>query len=195
VLTCSANQPYFDSTVDPNTKEPEMAKYRSLALRWKVVESDEVVGYRIYWSKGDKVTYDSPSVYVQDLDAIVIPDTLEGFVPEPGRFMFGISAVDRWANESDLTLLKEPLKISAPSAPASLWVEPVSVPPAPESVWAETIDVAVSMDIKKAPNEEYPLRANSYGTDDRGSHRLQAEAKKPSQQPPEFHDHLGLLQP
>ena len=172
-----------------------MAKYRSLSLRWKVVESDEVVGYKIYWSKGDTVTYDSPSVYVQDLNAIVIPDSLEGFVPEPGVYMLAISAVDRWANESDLTLLKKPLKISAPAAPASLWMEPVSVPPAPESVWTETIDVAVSMDKKKAPNEEYPLRSKGYGTDDSGFHRLRAEAKNPAQEPPEFHDHLGLLQP
>jgi hypothetical protein len=165
-----------------------MAKYRSHSLRWKLVESDEVAGYKIYWSKGDKVTYDSPSVYVQDLDEIVIPDALEGFEPEPGIFMFGITAIDKWSNESDLTLLKEPLKISAPAAPAALWVQPLSEPPPPESVWVEAIDVAADLEKKK----ESTARSKSYGTDDYGSHRLYTGQKQPSDQPPEFYDHLGL---
>jgi len=164
-----------------------MAKYRSHSLRWKIVESDEVVGYKIYWSKGDKVTYDSPSIYVQDLDEIVIPDALEGFVPEPGTFMFGITAMDKWANESDLTLLKEPLKFSAPVAPAALWVQPLSVPSPPESVWVEAMDVAADLEKKTET-----LRTKNYGTDDCGSHRLYTGQKKPNDQPPEFYDHLGL---
>jgi hypothetical protein len=167
---------------------PVIAKYRSQSLRWKLVDSDEVAGYKIYWAKGDKVTYDSPSVYVEDLDEIVIPDALEGFVPEPGIFMFGITAIDKWANESDLTLLKEPLKFSAPAAPANLWVQPLSLPSPPESVWVETIDVAADLE-KKTENT---LRAKKYGTDDYSSHRLYTDQKKPNDQPPEFYEHLGL---
>jgi hypothetical protein len=134
-----------------------MAKFRARTLRWKAVDSDEVVGYKIYWSKGDRVTYESKSVYVQDISEIVIPDALEGFVPEPGVFMFGITSVDQWGNESDLTHLKEPFDFSVPPAPASLWVVPISVPSAPSSLWIETDDRRVSGDRRESSAEDQIL--------------------------------------
>jgi hypothetical protein len=109
-----------------------MARFQSRTLSWKPVDSKNVVGYKIYWSKGTTVSYDSESIYVQDLTEIIIPDALKGFVPEAGIYMFGITAVDRWGNESDIKNLTEPLRFSAPLAPASVWLDSVGGPSAPD---------------------------------------------------------------
>jgi hypothetical protein len=109
-----------------------MARFQSRTLRWKPVDSKDIAGYKVYWSKGASVSYDSESIYVQDLTEIVIPDAFQGFVPEAGIYMFGISAVDKLGNESDITKISEPLRFSAPSAPASVWLDSVGGPSAPD---------------------------------------------------------------
>jgi hypothetical protein len=96
-----------------------MAKSQSPTLRWKPVDSKDVIGYKVYWSKSDTVSYDSESVCVQDLTEIIISDALKGLAHEPGIYRFGITAIDRWGNESDITKLSEPFKFSATSIPAS----------------------------------------------------------------------------
>jgi len=96
-----------------------MAKSQSPTLRWKPVDSKDVVGYKVYWSKGDAVSYDSESVCVQDLTEIIIPDAFKGLAHEPGIYRFGIAAIDRWGNESDITQLAEPLRFPVSLATAS----------------------------------------------------------------------------
>ncbi|WP_054031579.1 hypothetical protein [Desulfatitalea tepidiphila] len=128
-----------------------MSKFRSRTLYWKEVESEQVVGYKVYWSKGKSVSYESESAYVGDLTEIVIPNALENFVREQGDYMFGITAVDQWGNESDIKTLKEPIHFSAPSGPESIWVEPAAAPSPPESLWVEITDMALAIDKNSQP--------------------------------------------
>jgi hypothetical protein len=167
-----------------------MARFRARTLRWQAVDSDKMVGYKIYWSKGDKVTYDSESVYVQDLTEIVIPDALEGFVPEPGVFMFGITAIDQWGNESDMTTLKEPFHFSAPLAPGSLSVVPISEPSELHSLWVESNGRTMAAD-----RDEEPLEHLVDGPGDHegsASHPSEQVHKGPGQPTVKFYDDVGF---
>lgn len=164
-----------------------MGKLQARTLRWKAVESDQVVGYKVYWSKGEKVTYDSESVYIQDLTEIVIPDALEGFVHEPGVYMFGITTLDQWGNESDMTTLREPFHFTVPPAPESLWVAPISVPVKPDPVWSETMDLMAAADSTKGQTEEDLLISELEDIID--DSETQPGSEEENQQPPAFYDH------
>ncbi|MGD9237098.1 MAG: hypothetical protein PVF09_10500 [Desulfobacterales bacterium] len=39
-----------------------MAKIKKRRLRWSASESAQVVGYKLYWSEGGEVNYDSKCV-------------------------------------------------------------------------------------------------------------------------------------
>jgi len=159
-----------------------MARFQSRTLSWKPVGSKDVVGYKVYWSKGTTVGYDSESVYVQDLTEIVIPDFFKGLVPEAGIYIFGITAVDRWGNESDITKLSEPLRFSAPSAPASVWLDSVGGPSAPE-FFSEVIIDRVHGD-----------RENKMAEDnaDIESRLLRSSDKKTEQPSLKYYDDIGF---
>jgi len=169
-----------------------MSKFRSRTLCWKEVESDQVAGYKIYWSKGQSVSYESDAIYVKDLTEIVIPDALEDFVPEPGDYMFGITAIDKWGNESDIKTLKEPIHFSAPFKPESFWVEPISATCAPDSLWMEINDMALAIDRIKEPVEKTEMVDEFFENDDLESQHIEPEPKNPNQQPPDFYDDMGL---
>lgn len=169
-----------------------MAKYRSRTLRWKAVASDEVVGYKIYWSKGETVTYDADSVSLQRVTEITIPDDLEGFAPEPGAFMFGITAIDQWGNESDLATLKEPFYFSAPPAPGALWVQPIAVPSAPEFLRMDAIEGSVTGEGRSAPAEEEDLLDGLEDIEEASS-QIGPKAEEDLDHPPlKYYDDLGF---
>jgi hypothetical protein len=156
-----------------------MARFQSRTLSWKPVDSKNVVGYKIYWSKGTTVSYDSESIYVQDLTEIIIPDALKGFVPEAGIYMFGITAVDRWGNESDIKNLTEPLRFSAPLAPASVWLDSVGGPCAPD-FFTEVI--------KDCDRENEMAQDNA----DLESRLLRTSEKKTEQPSLKYYDDIGF---
>lgn len=169
-----------------------MARFRTRTLRWKAVESEQVAGYKIYWAKGNKVTYDSESIYIEGLTEIVIPDALEGFEPEAGAFTFGITAIDKLGNESDLTTLKEPLKFSAPAPPESLWLEPLDAPPAPDALWVDPMDRRVAGDRRKESGDEEMLINDLAGNDSSAPYR--AGSAHEDRNPPsvKFYDDVGF---
>ena len=98
-----------------------MAMIRKCKLSWAASEAEHVVGYRLYWSKGTSVGYDSECIEVGKVTEIGIPD---GITPGDGPMMFGITALDREGNESDMTTIAEPFLIQVPEAPRSLSLEP-----------------------------------------------------------------------
>jgi hypothetical protein len=185
---------------DPHRHQPEadiigleqtgggiiMARFRARTLRWKAVESNGVVGYKIYWAKGGEVTYASESVYVKDLTAIEIPDALEGFVAEPGVFMFGITTIDQWGNESDMTTMREPFHFSVPPAPESLWVAPLSVPNALDPMWLDNINSMVAEESNHRQTEEELLisQLDDIFDDD----ETEPEPKNQEHKPSEFYE-------
>jgi hypothetical protein len=159
-----------------------MARFQSRTLSWKPVDSKDVVGYNVYWAKGATVSYDSESIYVQDLTEIIIPEALKGFVPEAGIYMFGITAVDRWGNESDIKKLIEPLRFSAPLAPASVWLDSVGSP-CPPDFFSEVIIDRVAGDRK---NEMAQDNA------DLESRLLRTSEKKTEQPSLKYYDDIGF---
>lgn len=98
-----------------------MAMIRKCKLSWAASDADHVVGYRLYWAKGTSVGYDSDCIEVGTVTEIGIPD---GITPGDGPVMFGITAIDRQGNESDMTTIAEPFLFKVPEAPHSLSLEP-----------------------------------------------------------------------
>lgn len=97
-----------------------MAKIRKCKLSWQASVSDNVIGYKLYWSKGTEVSYDSKFLKLGNVTEIVLPDdvTLSG-----GPVMFGVTALDRDGNESDMVTMAEPYQLHVPEAPAGLSIK------------------------------------------------------------------------
>jgi len=94
-----------------------MAKIRKLKLSWNASDSDTVTGYRLYWSEGSDIGYDSEFIDVGNATEIDLPDAVA--LPD-GPILFGVTAIGKDGNESDMTTLAEPFQLHIPQAPASL---------------------------------------------------------------------------
>lgn len=91
-----------------------MAKIRNCKLSWAHPNSDQVAGYRLYWSKENRVTYDSSSKMIGKVNEIYLPEIIED-VPKYGESVFlGITAVDKRGQESDITMFAEPYQPMEP---------------------------------------------------------------------------------
>lgn len=97
-----------------------MAKIRKCKLSWQASASENVIGYKLYWSKGTEVSYDSKFLKLGNVTEIALPDdvTLSG-----GPVMFGVTAIDRDGNESDMITIAEPYQLHVPEAPADLSIK------------------------------------------------------------------------
>ena len=98
-----------------------MAKIRKCRLSWKASASEQVVGYKLYWSRGSAVDYDSRCIKIGNVTEIVLPDDIT-LSDDP--VMFGVTAVDRDGNESDMITDEKPYRLSIPEAPAGLSIRP-----------------------------------------------------------------------
>ena len=97
-----------------------MAKIRRCKLGWKPSDSDHVIGYRLYWSKGDKVSYDSNFFELGDVCEVYLPDVLKLDARYSARVILAVTAVDINGNESDMVTLPNPYRTIAPSPPGDL---------------------------------------------------------------------------
>lgn len=102
-----------------------MAKIKKRKLHWKASDSPQVVGYKIYWSDGGKVDYESPSAALGNVTQVMIPDDIAGFVPAKGPIEFGITAVDELGNESDMVTFAAAYQFNVPQAPQDVGMEAV----------------------------------------------------------------------
>lgn len=102
-----------------------MAKIKKRKLHWKASDSPQVVGYKIYWSDGGKVDYESPSATLENVTEVLIPDGIAGFVPGQGPIEFGITAMDELGNESDMVAFAAAYQFNVPQAPQDLGMEVV----------------------------------------------------------------------
>ena len=102
-----------------------MARIRKCRLNWKPSKSEQVVGYRLYWSKGESVTYDSNFLEVGNVTEVYLPEVLKLSPQYDVRVVLGITAVDMHGNESDMAVLPAPYQTSAPPAPANLLLTPL----------------------------------------------------------------------
>ena len=98
-----------------------MAKIRKCKLTWEASTSEHVIGYKLYWSKGTKVDYDSKHLKLGNVTEIALPDDV---TLSYGPVMFGVTAIDRDGNESDMVTLGEPYLLQVPEAPPELSIMP-----------------------------------------------------------------------
>ena len=89
-----------------------MAKMKKRRLSWKASNSSQVVGYKLYWSVGGGVGYNSDCVRLNNVTEIVLPDDVASFTPANGPIEFGITAIDELGNESDMVTLFAPYQFS-----------------------------------------------------------------------------------
>jgi hypothetical protein len=146
-------------------QEVEMAKMKKRKLCWKASESQQVVGYRLYWAEGGEVGYDSPFAVLGNVTEVVLPDDVNGFSHKGGPIEFGLAAVDELGNESDLTIFKASYEFNIPLAPEGMWIEPLDEfhteagkpddekPPGPKTLFAKIGDSKVESEASVAPTE------------------------------------------
>lgn len=112
-----------------------MAKIRKCKLSWNTSDSEFIVGYKLYWSRDDSVSYHSNFIELGNVREVTIPDVLE-YMPSIGEsILFGISAVDKNGNESDITLLSEAYRPTAPPAPVDFSLDAGDDFEIIESIW------------------------------------------------------------
>lgn len=98
-----------------------MARIRRCKLLWAASEADDITSYRIYWAKGVTVGYDDNFIDVGLVTEIQIPERITHV---GGPVMFGITALDKDGNESDMTTIAEPFQVEIPQAPQRLRLSP-----------------------------------------------------------------------
>ena len=100
-----------------------MAKIRRYKLSWDASDSKNVIGYMLYWAKGTEVSYDSKCLKVGNIVEISLPyNVLQSDSP----VTFGITAIDKDGNESDMIKMPEPFQLHVPKAPVRLSLTPLN---------------------------------------------------------------------
>ena len=79
-----------------------MAKPFKTRISWKSSRSRQVVGYKLYWTRGETLNYRSKCANLGDVKEIILPDALAAFNLHRGRLKFGLTAVSDDGNESDI---------------------------------------------------------------------------------------------
>ena len=99
-----------------------MAKVRKYKLSWEPSDSKNITGYKVYWSYGDSVNYESKSLEAGNATEV----TLSGDMTSSGStVMFGVAAIDKDGNESDITTMAKPYYFHVPKAPEGLSIRPL----------------------------------------------------------------------
>ena len=99
-----------------------MAKIRKYKLTWGPPDSKNVIGYKLYWSKATEVNYDSKYIKVGNVAEIKLPYNV--FLSDR-PVIFGVTAIDKDGNESDMNKMSVPFQLHIPKAPVSLTLIPL----------------------------------------------------------------------
>jgi hypothetical protein len=100
-----------------------MARVRKRKVYWNASGSLGMVGYKLYWSVGKGVKYDSDFAEVGNVTEVILPDEVPSFPMNTGDIEIAVVAVDFIGNESDMTKLYAPFGFIAPDPPTGLEVE------------------------------------------------------------------------
>ena len=92
-------------------------------IRWHRSPSAEVSNYRLYWSVGEAVGYDSQYVKLGDVTEAILPDDVPFFPLIRGTVHLGITALSHAGNESDMTKLSASLNFLVPEDPKQIRLE------------------------------------------------------------------------
>jgi hypothetical protein len=95
-----------------------MAKIKDVTLSFPASASTDVVNYKLYYVKAATAPdYNSPFVTVSGT-SILLNSVVAGI---DGNYSFGVTAVDGFGNESDMsTKLNFPLDLTPPAKPGAL---------------------------------------------------------------------------
>ncbi|MGD8390902.1 MAG: hypothetical protein PVH74_05190 [Desulfobacterales bacterium] len=76
-----------------------MAKIKKRRLKWTASDSAQVVGYKLYWSEGSEVNYDSKCVTLGNIAELILPDDVDVSCPLVDRSEAGVEIADKkqWA--------------------------------------------------------------------------------------------------
>jgi len=101
-----------------------MARINNKTLSWNAGVAADIVAHRVYVStSGVDPNYGSQFTDVpMPTVSMVLPDEFAGFPLIDGLYKLGISSVDDMGNESDITVISNPLDFIAPDAPTNLAV-------------------------------------------------------------------------
>ena len=141
-----------------------MAKMKKRRLSWKPSASPQIVGYKLYWSEGSEVTYESQSVQLGNVTAVILPDDITSFKPGNGPLEIGLTAVDELGNESDMISVSAPYQFSVPEAPESLIIESVSDYGTPSSPGADSLRAPTEPDAPDRRSDSDPGPAKNVFT-------------------------------
>lgn len=97
-----------------------MGRIRKYILSWKPSKSGQVVGYRLYWSIGSTASYASDYIELGNITEVNVTEVLADICPSEKPIYLGITSIDNFGNESDITPLSEPYYMSVPVAPEDL---------------------------------------------------------------------------
>ena len=100
-----------------------MAKLRKTRIRWNPSATSNLEDYKLYWTVGGVVNYDSDSVQLGNATEVILPDNVTSFPLVTDDIQLGITAVNEMGNESDMTILTFPFNFTAPNAPMDPVVE------------------------------------------------------------------------
>jgi actin-like ATPase involved in cell morphogenesis len=92
-------------------------RIRRKRIRWHRSAGVEVTNYRLYWSVGEPVGYDSQYVELDDVTEAILPDDIPSFPPVSGTVHLGITALNNTGNESDMTKISTSLDLLVQEAP------------------------------------------------------------------------------
>lgn len=100
-----------------------MAKAPQTRITWKASRSRRIVGYKLYWTKGETLNYHPKCAEIGNVNEILLPDDLAPYNIEQGPLKFGLTAINQEGNESDILTIGS-LHLLHPPAQSKEWKIP-----------------------------------------------------------------------
>jgi hypothetical protein len=110
---------------DEDYKIISLISIRKRSVRWNASTAPNVTGYKLYWTVGGGVNYDSDFAEVGNVTKVILPDDIPSFPILASDIELGVAAVDHIGNESDIAKFPAHFDFTAPDAPAGLTVETI----------------------------------------------------------------------
>ena len=102
-----------------------MAKIRKRKIHWTPSPAMDVAGYKLYWTEGDEVTYDSDFAEVGNVTEVVLPDDIPSFPVAGNGIKLGVTAINEIGNESDMITFSASSEFKVPDSPLDLAMETI----------------------------------------------------------------------
>jgi hypothetical protein len=122
-LDLSPSEPVEERPFGIKVEIKKTGKIKRKRIRWYRSPSIEVIKYRLYWSIGAEVDYNSQYVELGNVAEAILPDDIPSFPLIIGTLHLGITALSKAGNESDMTKISASLDFAVPEAPKQVWLE------------------------------------------------------------------------